>query len=329
MTPKDHLVAFTKRYPKSWDIADDIRRDRNKYETPEWPAWCFLPTSSWNAIVGAHLTHLGKRPTFTDSLDVVVLAALGAWRYTQSIYCFDPDMLAAVSDTELSGELPVNVLQRLPEWCVYVEAQRVLPSGKHIDGFFAFLDHDADYGSIDLRIVHHVSDRLELTMTVPVGPWSVIEALDQIRQESKKYSPNFTMSNDDLTATAQDIYPLLSLLLYLCAEEPDISGHMPGAYPQYPQPKKTKKGLRLFPPDKPRVWHVGQEQGEKLRQAIENTSKRSPGSGTVTRKPHIRKAHWHGYWKGPRKPKPEMPPEQQERHFFYKWIPPLIIGAED
>jgi hypothetical protein len=229
MTPKDHLVAYTKRYPKAWDIADDIRRDCNKYEIPEWPAWCFLSTVGWQAIVGAHCAHLGKQPTITESLDTITLAALGAWRYTQSIYRFDPDMLAALSDTEPSGELPVNVLQRLPEWCVYVEVQGPLPSGKHIDGFFALLNHDAGSGGIDLRIIVHVADRLEVAMTVPVGSWTVIEALEQIRLESKKYAPTFNMSDDDLRDTAQDLYPLISLLLYLCADEPDITGHIPGA----------------------------------------------------------------------------------------------------
>ena len=67
----------------------------------------------------------------------------------------------------------------------------------------------------------------------------------------------------------------------------------------------------------------------KFRQAIEKASQRESGSGVVTRKLHIRKAHWRGYWKGPRKPKHGMSPEQQERHFFYKWMPPLTIGAED
>lgn len=269
MTPKDHLEAFTKRYPKAWDIADAIRREPSKYEIPEWPAWCFLSEISWKIIVLAHLTHLGKPPSTEALLDTITLAALGAWRYTQGIYRFDPDMLAALSDTEPSGELPVNVLQRLPEWCVYVEVQGPLPSGKYIDGFFALLDHYAGSGSIDLRIIVHVADRLEVAMTVPVGPWTVVEALDQIRQESKKIRPTFKMSDEELKATAQDLNPLISLLLYLCADEPEITGHIPGAYPQYLKPQKTKKGLRLFPPDKPRVWNVGQDQGEQLRQAIE------------------------------------------------------------
>lgn len=237
-------------------------------------------------------------------------------------------MLAALFNTEPSGDLPISVLQRLPEWCVYIEAQRTLPSGKHINGFFAFLDHDANAHSIDLRIVLHVSDQLEVTMTVPIGPWSVIEALDQIRQESKKYAPGFSMSDDALSTVARDLYPLLSLLLYLCADEPDIAGHVPGTYPQYPQPQKTKKGLKFFPPDKPRIWNVGQKQGEKLRQSIENANQSEPGSGAITRKPHIRKAHWHGYWRGPRKPKPDSP-EQPKQTFFYKWIPPLIVGSDD
>ena len=49
----------------------------------------------------------------------------------------------------------------------------------------------------------------------------------------------------------------------------------------------------------------------------------------VAKRPHIRRAHWHGYWAGPRKPKLDMPEDQQQRRFFYHWLHPMIVGGKE
>ena len=53
--------------------------------------------------------------------DVGLLAAIGTWRYSQGIYRFDDSVYEALRDTVPSGDMPVDVLYRLPEWCVYIE----------------------------------------------------------------------------------------------------------------------------------------------------------------------------------------------------------------
>ena len=66
-----------------------------------------------------------------------MVAGLGAWRATQTIYRFDPDFAAALVDTPIS-RLPVEAFYRLPEWCVYIEAATTSPPpvGKLVRGFF-------------------------------------------------------------------------------------------------------------------------------------------------------------------------------------------------
>lgn len=58
---------------------------------------------------------------------------------------------------------------------------------------------------------------------------------------------------------------------------------------------------------------MGQDAGNALRSALagyRGTDKKQT--------PHIRKAHWHGYWKGSKK--------ENTQEFFYKWIPPVVVN---
>ena len=111
--------------------------------------------------------------------------------------------------------------------------------------------------------------------------------------------------------------PLLNMVLYLCSEEADFGGQRP----KLPPPVRTKKGWRMFPPDKPRVWDVGERIGSALRDAHlarqtgatgENTS-----SGRNAPRPHVRRAHWHTYRVG-----------QGRAEQVLKWLPPIPINID-
>ncbi len=62
------------------------------------------------------------------------------------------------------------------------------------------------------------------------------------------------------------------------------------------------------------VWDVGREIGERLRDG----SRGWTVEGRAAPRPHIRRAHWHGFWRG----------TEAERKFFHKWLPPLFVGGE-
>lgn len=46
---------------------------------------------------------------------------IGAWRIGRSVIRCDPDFFAALGKTPLSGNIPVQILYRLPFWGVYIE----------------------------------------------------------------------------------------------------------------------------------------------------------------------------------------------------------------
>lgn len=85
---------------------------------------------------------------------------------------------------------------------------------------------------------------------------------------------------------------------------------------------KTKKGLRLFPPERPTPWEVGYRLGAALSRAM--TEARTPGSsgGHASPRPHIRRAHWHSYWVGKRD-------QAEVRSVVLKWLPPIPVNVQD
>ncbi|MGO8879080.1 MAG: hypothetical protein ACLPVO_06360 [Desulfomonilaceae bacterium] len=89
-----------------------------------------------------------------------------------------------------------------------------------------------------------------------------------------------------------------------------------------PEPKKTKKGLRYFPPNQPSIWHVGYKIGDALRAAEEKAERQSLDGTHATPIPHIRRVHWHSFWKGPR----NIP---AKRYLVVYWLPPIPVGIQD
>ena len=313
--PLTHLDAAGSDYPHAWKSINVFQKSRGK-DLPDWPKWCFLPMSAWYAIVSK-----GGDMPFGRIGDVARLSALGAWRYTKGIYRIDPDMLAALKETVISGPIPSDVLLRLPEWSIYVET----PGWRWFDipmfGFFVHLEWDVRTERNELRFLLDTADGLRIQI-LHIGPWTVSEAVSKAMSEAKRNSSLLKIISDiaDTLVTqtlAEQIQPMLAIVMYLCSDEPDIDDdRLPGSSPKIPTPTKTKHGFRLFPADKPHFWTVGTNLGQQLRNTISNVELSE--NGRKGPKPHLRRAHWHGVWTGPR---------EGERKFKYNWLPPTVVAG--
>jgi len=181
-------------------------------------------------------------------------------------------------------------------------------------GLWAHLDWDMDKKIMVLRFVLDLENNLR-PLPMIVGPWPIQEALAKVLDEV-----NYQVSRAGLKPLARNettgrelakmIQPFLSLLLYLCSDESDMKGPR-ASVPQRPKAKKTRKGLRLFPAEKPTIWHVGETVGQMLREARSGVS-----TSGFSPRPHIRRPHWHGYWTSPL---------DGDRHFGYKWLPAIMV----
>jgi hypothetical protein len=251
-----------------------------------------------------------------QAADLYRLAALSAWRMTQGVYRFDPAVFDAVRDTPVSGDLPHEILFRLPEWAVYVETPGLLYGGEALHGFFAHLDFALDTGAAELRLLLDGEGTLD-PLGLPLGPWplaeSIIRTVVATGTAAAQAAPAIAAAG--IRGVAE---PLVSLLLYLCSQAAEIGDGT--RRPGNPQPKKTKRGPRLFQAEKPTAWDVGVRLGAALRRAYQAEQTRSPGDGTHPGpKPHIRRAHWHGFWSGP---------FEGQRRFGLRWLPPIAVNVE-
>ncbi|MDR1587392.1 MAG: hypothetical protein LBS57_08055 [Treponema sp.] len=265
------------------------------------------------------------------------MAALGAWRWTQGIYRFHPELYSALADTAPSGDLPAEVLLRLPEWSLYIETPGMMQSqDSPLDGVFVYLDVEGS-GTPTLRFVLNGELGPGFGPILPLTGSTIRKSLEIHFTRVFDTVPDIVSKVDFAKDDVVDEHSrrtelILPYVLYICADEADISGHVESAKPHYPVSVKTKKGLKLFPPDKPKIWKIGEDVGKALIEAKErflSESRATAAGDRAPMRPHIRRAHWHGYWTGPRKPKPNIPLEEQQRRYGYLWLPPTIVGVDD
>lgn len=286
-SPVNHLAGAGKVYPGIWRKIDELRC------VGKWPAWCFAPISAVFTCIRTDWA--GRADIHNMATDVARLSGLAAWRATQGIYQFDPDLYAALITTPVD-RLPAEVLTLLPEWGIYIET----PGHDRFSGFFAHCDYDPRNKSPELRLLLNTEDNL-VPVAIPITGGVLSDAIDIA-------TPGF---GEQLAGMCQ---PLISLVLYICSVTADF-----GHYSAYrPVPTRTKKGLRIFPPDKPTIIRTGCEIGAILRASRASYQSLAPDGPTGrTALPHVRRAHWHGYWLG--KPK----------RFEIRWMPPILVKANE
>lgn len=242
---RQHVNGISHRYPTAWQQADAWRRQARA----QWPNWCYLPRQRWASLV-SEVAPNRLPPTGEYHTDVARLAALGAWRVIQGVYRFDPDVYAALMDTPLTDHLPSTLLYRLPGWCVYLETPSLHLAGQRWVGVYAHLDFDPLDGDATLCLLFDGDTDFHLVpQAIRLGEDSLSHALGALQETPA------APGHSALTS-------ILSLVLYLCAEEADY---------QRPKPPKLVKDARgerhLVPPERPRYCDVGIQVGAALREA--------------------------------------------------------------
>jgi len=326
MKPKKQLEYYSKQYPAAWKQVDQIRASRGK-TVPFWPDWCFLTLTGAYAIVEAEASKQG-----IDILscagwplinDVGIIGALAAWRVTQGVYRFDPDVYQAIINTSITGDMPHDVLFNIPEWCVYIETPGLNIGGKVLAGFFAYLQCNENDNHNELRLVVDYDIPIPSLHSVPIhlGQWPLAKTASEAAKQADILGIDYILPAADQMQA--DYTPLVSLVLYLCSVNGEIGAD--GQRPTRPSVKKTKNGPRLFPPMQPKTWDVGVRMGTAMRKAAETSSELAATRNELSKqrsspRAHYRRAHWQGYWTGPR---------TGEQKYIVKWIPPLLIGDSD
>jgi hypothetical protein len=335
--PAQYCAQFAAHHGGLWKKVEETRALRSRRTDPvQWPDWCFLPRW-WSSRIVAGL--FGRRdPDVSDDSSGAWLSALAAWRTTQGVYRIDHDIAAELMKTPLTSDLPGEVLFRLPEWSVYVEAPAGLKAdGCAVAGFFAYLD-GISTEEVDLIVVADLranpdggipEDYLLCHAPIALGAGSLEASIRAslelaVKTRADQQVAPETLLRDNLDSMIEEqrtaLAPYISLLLYLCSTAADIADRSGRRErPANPVPVKTKKGVRMFPAEKVTHWDVGFRMGADLRRAAAESGE-SKGGAHASPRPHVRTAHWHHYWTGPR--------DSTQRKLVLKWLHPMLVKAE-
>ena len=230
--PPDRWIRqMNRKYPNLWT---DLRK---AYANPEKvirsgsegmlmlqavPDWCIMPTMFPFLL----LTHrYGESCYLTHMDEMMTLASACIWRCSKGVYRFAPEIFSALTAQPLTGDLPTDILYRLPEWAVYIETPGLTYERHQMEGFIAHLDYNLFSRSVDLQFAMFLQGReMPKMVALPLGSGSLADAMDRVDQTDDMFMGHteqrrFVSSRDEYRRTFS---AMLQLMLYLCSEEPDL-----------------------------------------------------------------------------------------------------------
>lgn len=225
------------------------------------------------------------------------------WLPGRTAVRYHPDVLDTLAVTPIDGRIPVQALYRLPQWGLFLDCPFLTADA----GVFVSVDPGA-------ILEHHTPmvdsvDELMLTFVLPGGDPPLLQANIRLSEDTIagalaaqdaewRTSPPAVFRNlvhrdaDQLSDHLGQSFPhvlatVVSMLLYLCVEEPDIS--------QRPLPvlDRTPGGDPLRSGGDVQVVDAGWRLGAALHDAWlrYETEPGDPAGRHVA--PHLRRAHWH------------------------------------
>jgi len=325
--PGRMIQYYTNKFPGLWGL---ITKARSEMDTGEWPGWCHTPYIVITKVIGdiigmenvRDLVDPDKRAEYADRIEalnflVPTLCAIYNWSKTKNIYKFDKTISDELLNTKFDGNVPVKALLKLPDWCMFIE----IPESpiKNCTEFFVLPDCSDKSGDDVLFLLPTCgNDKMVCApLCIHLSDITIEESLKLgIELNRRLYNNNFYSHSEEavIEHTKNLIAPMLHHVLYLCSEKPDIVNHNP--HSTHKSPNKTSSYF-------PIQWDVGVRVGAAIRKVHPENSgaTRTPHEGGHNRpRPHVRRAHWHHYWTGPRK-------EAQE--LIVKWLHPALVNASE
>lgn len=321
----EKMGAVGKESKAAFAFFDECRQGRG-VDIPDWPHWCYVPVA---AAVTWILNKHGQDGMLVAPLSPGQLVCFAAWRMTKGIYRFDPALYDALIDTPLAGDIPVQVLEQLPEWCVYIETPGLEYAGETVFGAWVHIEYDIQSQRKELHIeLDSDEGLLPIVLHCNAGSveQSIKSSLEQIQRNADKQGVELDTDGmrSHWVAASQVI---INLVLYICSE-PEFMHKSQIDTPHNPQPKKTKKGWRLFQASGFKTWDVGVRIGAALRKAYQAEETGQTATGATVR-PHVRRAHWHTFVSGKRLDKYGNPIAAADRKRELRWMPPLAVNVDD
>ena len=346
MTPFEQMQAFNREFSDSKAIYRQMQLWQLK-NTPD--NGVFFPSGNlyhvsprlMAAVMAGKIGHTKVDDMSAEQLTLLRyfwgLHTFGAWRNTLGIYRIDRDVFSQIIKSPIPDDTPSTVFERLPEWCVYIDMPNkamgvTTGSGREavIAGFWALFDIQNVDGKQQrvLNLVLDIDNDVKTThdayqpMLVPIhDDMTVRQAILSVFDSDMHQVNDALVSRANAETEINIITHLLSLLLWLCAEEPDISNikgePISGNQLRMPKYRTNKKTGVFVPPSQPIIYNIGKRLGGEVRQFNAKTGA-SDSRISACKRPHIRRGHWHGVWSG----------KDQNKQFNIYWQPAIFVNAK-
>ncbi|MGW5380743.1 hypothetical protein ACWESM_35395 [Nocardia sp. NPDC003999] len=265
-------------------------------------------------------------------ISVQTAEAAKLWRRYRVVYRVHPGLAESLVETDTKTAVPCEIFSRLPHPDPFIAFPTPIPAPIASDGYLKISEPPMIVGMLITAANEHeqicsTADPQARRLNVALATRIRYEGLAPSHEEATVFVPlDGNRSIDDLIELAaqlptfgtvthaeqRSIYNLsLSLLLYLCSDRRDA---------REGRPENDRRGKKNRRPDQ-KLIDLGFDVGPALQAArrIDLTSETGTGSSSGSVRPHLRRAHWHTYWTGPRTaPTPEV-----------RWLHPILVNKED
>lgn len=325
--PPDRWIReLNRQYPSLWTDLRKTRETPGKLFTKNAegikllsgiPGGCIMPTMfPFLAITERY----GDAHYLLHMHEIMTIGSMYLWRAGRGVYRFAREIYDALIHQPLTGNLPIECLYHLPEWAVYIETPGMMFGSCPMDGFIAHLDYNLYSKDVDLQFAIFLHGYNQPRMiALPLAAGSLLDAMNRTEEVDSQFLDPEVRAHDKYPDYKPAFSSMLQLLLYLCSDEPDM--------PEIEHPKQRVSfsgSIRV--PREVRVWDIGVRISSALRRGRGQTDasyqSEHDSSSHSSPRPHIRSAHGHTFWVGPRT---ESFPTRKP---FIRWIPPIPINID-
>ncbi len=271
-----------------------------------------------------------------EIVDPWIVSMMANWRKCKQIYDFDKKLYDELSVSP-SDKIPTNILSKMPYPILYVRCPH--------DEFFCDRPGIEEHVHTDGALVSYIDDILEIRFfsrfisTLTLGGTEPQSTVVGIRAWGNTYEVGEYRSIADLIANEvkgdwsyllpndnyrfvdgsgwgrhgedHDLMHVLAALIYIVSKEADIESF-------YSPRRRKNRTLKDDGLSAAEVTRVGYRVGRALGEAREVVHEGDGVGGAHRVSPHIRRAHWHCYWVGPR---------DNPTDIVVHWLAPILVNV--
>lgn len=226
-----------------------------------------------------------KHP-FDQSLAISGLYLFSVWRNNKSIFRFDEDLAKHVVSARVPPDVEAKVLKGIPHWSVYIELPRAAKrafmnsisdySSLQILGFWALYDKSVTSGDEwVLKVYLHINDKSSVNgdlvalkpINIPITTGLTITNCTSLAQTDSDCG-----LTKIITKNTGALNTILSLLLCLCVEDPDVTDVIGLSLTRQqlfkPRYKYIKSRKSFEASIQPHYYEIGLKEGNYWRKSV-------------------------------------------------------------